>query len=119
MPLLVFPSLGYVYSSNVLPKTDLLIERFQGKMKKIFIFVMLIVEIIILLLITQFTWEYAMQGLERKMSFPAAGTLYPVYPLFYFIPTAFALILIENVFILLKNLLEKEASFLFNKETKG
>jgi hypothetical protein len=65
---------------------------------------------------TQFTWEYAMEGLERKMSFPAAGTLYPVYPLFFFIPAAFVLIIVENLFILLKNLLQKDPSFLFNIE---
>nr|WP_263327253.1 TRAP transporter small permease [Neobacillus sp. Marseille-Q6967] len=117
MPILVFPSLAYVYSSNVLPKMDLLIDRFQHKTQKFFIFGMLIIEIFILVLMTQFTWEYAMQGLDRNMSFPAAGTLYPIYPLFFFIPAAFALIIVENIFILLKNLLEKEPSFLFKTET--
>ncbi|MCM3594900.1 TRAP transporter small permease [Metabacillus idriensis] len=119
MPVLVFPSLAYVYSSNVLPKMDLLIDRFQNKTKKPFIFGMLVVEIFILVLMTQFTWEYAMDGFDRNMAFPAAGTMYPIYPLFFFIPIAFALIIIENIFILFKNIQEKEASFLFKTETKG
>lgn len=116
MPILVFPALAYMYSSNVLPRMDLLMDRFQNRTKKFFIFGMIIVELFIFVLMTQFTWEYAMEGLERKMSFPAAGTLYPIYPLFFFVPAAFALIIVENLFILLKNLLEKEPSFLFNIE---
>jgi len=116
MPIVVFPSLAYMYSSNVLPRMDLLIDRFHDKTKKLFILGMIVVELFIFVLMMVFTWEYAMEGLGRKMAFPAAGTLYPLYPLFFFIPAAFALIIVENLFILVRNLLEKEPSFLFKME---
>lgn len=116
MPVVVFPALAYAYSSGVLPKMDLLLEKFKDNIKLVFILGMLLLEIFILVLMTMYTWDYAMIGLERKMAFPAAGTLYPVYPLFFIIPISFALIIVENVFILLKNLLEKKPTFLFEPE---
>lgn len=112
MPLVVFPSLAYVYSSGVLPKMDLIMDKLGARMKKGLIFMMLLIELFILVLIVQFSWEFAMNGLERKTAFPAAGTMYPLYPLFFMIPIAFAMIFIENIFILIRNLKEEKASLL-------
>ncbi|MFT4414763.1 TRAP transporter small permease [Fredinandcohnia humi] len=113
MPIVVFPALAYAYSSGVLPKMDLVLEKMRNNLKLVFIFAMLLLEIFILLLMTMYTWDYAMTGLERKMAFPAAGTLYPIYPLFFIIPISFALIIVENVFILIKNFVEKKPTFQF------
>jgi TRAP-type C4-dicarboxylate transport system permease small subunit len=113
MPLVVFPSLAYVYSSGVLPKMDMLLEKFNDRMKKIIIMTMVLIEIFILVLLTQYTWEYAISGLERNMAFPAAGVLYPLYPVLFFIPFAFGLIILENVFILIRNIVDKKPTFLF------
>lgn len=118
MPLVVFPGLAYVYASGVLPKMDLILEKINSKAQKFLIIFMLLIELFVLVLIVQFSWEYAMSGLERKTAFPAAGTLYPLYPLFFLIPIAFAMIVIENIFILIRNLLEKKPSLLM-RETEG
>lgn len=118
MPLVVFPGLAYVYASGVLPKMDLILEKINDNAQKVLIIFMLLIELFVLVLIVQFSWEYAMSGLERKTAFPAAGTLYPLYPLFFLIPLAFAMIVIENVFILIRNFLEKKPSLLM-KETEG
>ncbi|ANU14219.1 TRAP transporter small permease [Planococcus halocryophilus] len=115
MPLVVFPGLAYVYASGVLPKMDLILERLNKKAKKIMIFFMLLLELFVLVLIVQFSWEYAMSGLDRKTAFPAAGTLYPLYPLFFLIPIAFAMIVIENVFIFIKNILDKNPSMVMRE----
>ncbi|HHW37395.1 MAG TPA: TRAP transporter small permease [Bacillales bacterium] len=114
MPIVIFPALAFAYSSGVLPKMDLLLDKLNNNVKKVVIMGMLLLEIFILVLLTDFTWAYAMDGFARKMSFPAAGTLYPVFPLFFFIPVAFVLIIVENVFILVRNFMEKEPSFLFH-----
>lgn len=116
MPLVVFPGLAYAYSSGVLPKMDLILERVGEKTQKAIVFLMLLVELFVLVLIVQFSWSYAMDGLERKMAFPAAGTLYPVYPLFFLIPIAFALIIIENIFIFIRNIFIKEPSLVMIKK---
>lgn len=112
MPLAVFPSLAYVYSSGVLPKMDLIMEKLGKKVRKGFIYFMLLIELFILVLIVQFSWEFAMSGLERKTAFPAAGTMYPLYPLFFTIPVAFAMIIIENLFIFIRNIKDEKATLL-------
>lgn len=112
MPLVVFPSLAYVYSSGVLPKMDLIMGRLSEKIQKALIFFMLAIELFILVLIVQFSWEFAMNGLERKTAFPAAGTMYLLYPLFFIIPIAFSMIIIENIFIFIRNIKEKKATLL-------
>jgi len=112
MPLVVFPSLAYVYSSGVLPKMDLIMARLGEKMQKGLIYFMLLIELFILVLIVQFSWEFAMNGMERKTAFPAAGTMYPLYPLFFIIPVAFTMIIIENIFIFIRNIKEKKATLL-------
>ncbi|WP_188208056.1 TRAP transporter small permease subunit [Alkalibacillus aidingensis] len=117
MTLTVFPALAYVYSSGVLPKMDLLIERFQDQVKKLIIFFMIALEVFILAIMFYFSLDYAINGFERSMSFPAAGTLYPIYPFLFLIPLAFFLIVIENMFILIKNIMFKEPSFLFKGDS--
>ncbi|MFK8794298.1 TRAP transporter small permease [Planococcus plakortidis] len=118
MPLVVFPGLAYVYSSGVLPKMDLLLDRFGAGMQKAVILLMILLELFVLVLIVQFSWAYAMDGLEREIAFPAAGTLYPLYPFFFLIPIAFGMIVIENLFILIRNILEKKPSLLM-EEAEG
>lgn len=115
MPLVVFPGLAYVYSSGVLPKMDLLLDRFGPKMQKAIILLMIALELFVLALIVQFSWAFAMDGLARGIAFPAAGTLYPLYPFFFLIPIAFGMIIVENLFILIRNLLEKKPSLLMEE----
>lgn len=112
MPLVVFPGLAYVYASGVVPKMDLIIEKFNRKLKKGVIFVLLLLEFFILILLFIYTWEYALDGLAREVSFPAGGALYPVYPFFFTVPIAFLLIIIENVFIFFRNILMEDPSLL-------
>src|SRR5690606_22166099 len=110
MPLVVFPGLAYVYASGVLPKMDLILEKLNAAAQRILIFFMLLLELFVLVLIVQFSWEYAMSGLERKTAFPASGTLYPLYPLFFLIHIDFDMNVIENIFRLIKNILVKKPS---------
>ncbi|WP_241535858.1 TRAP transporter small permease subunit [Indiicoccus explosivorum] len=116
MPLVVFPGLAYAYSSGVLPKMDLVIERIPENAQRLLVIVMILIELFVLLLLVQFTWQFAMNGLEREEGFPAAGRLYPLYPLFFLIPISFALIAIENLFLLIRNLAVKEPTLLMMGE---
>lgn len=119
MPLVVFPGLAYMYASGVLPRMDMLLDKFSVAVQRILVIVMILIELFILVLIVQFSWEYAMSGLERKTSFPAAGTLYILYPLFFTIPIAFAMIIVENIFILIRNILVKEPTLVMKIENHG
>ncbi|MBM7707169.1 TRAP-type C4-dicarboxylate transport system permease small subunit [Chryseomicrobium aureum] len=111
MPLIVFPGLAYVYGTGMLPKMELLLDKMSGRMRKGVVLTLIFIEIVVLIFVVYFSWVYAMAGLERQTAFPAAGTLYPLYPLFFIIPIAFFLMIIENLFILVKNVKEKTATF--------
>ena len=119
MPLAVFPGLAYMYASGVLPKMDMLLDKVNLKIQRVAIIVMILIELFILVLIVQFSLDYAMSGLERKSAFPAAGTLYPIYPLYFIIPIAFGLIIIENIFILIRNILVNEPTLVMNIKENG
>lgn len=105
MPLAVFPAMAYVYGSGVLPKMDLLMHRFPQPVQDTMVYLLLALELVIFLLLTYYTWEYALYGMGRGEAFPAGGDLYPLWPLFFFVPVAFAMVLVETLFVLVRNVL--------------
>lgn len=104
MPVAIFPALGYVYSSGILPKMDLLMPRTPRGFQAFAAYLLLVLELVIFALMTYYTWQFATTGLERGATFPAAGSLYPVWPIYFLVPLGLAMILVETVFVLLRNL---------------
>lgn len=104
MPLSVFPGLAYVYGSGVLPKMDLMMHRFPTRFQEGTIYALLVLELLMFGLLVFYTWGYAMNGMERDVAFPAGGSLHTLWPLFFFVPLGFAMIMIETVFVLTRNL---------------
>lgn len=104
LPLVVFPSLAYIYSSGVLPKMDILLEKFGLKVRKILTYSILAIELFILILIVQFSWDFAVTELGRKTAFSAGGSMYPLYPIFFFIPVAFFMVIVETIFVIIRNI---------------
>lgn len=113
MPVAVFPALPFIYSTGVLPQMDLLLDRCNERMKKINVMLVVVIELFIMIFMTLYTWDYAVTGLEKGTAFPASGKLYPLYPLFFFVSIAFGLIIIENIFILIRNFTQRGTTFLF------
>lgn len=105
MPLAVFPALAYVYGSGVLPKMDLLMHKTGRTAQSAAIYGLLALELVLFALMTYYTWGYAITGMERKTAFPAGGELYPLWPLLFLVPIGFAMVIVETVFVLLRNLL--------------
>jgi TRAP-type C4-dicarboxylate transport system permease small subunit len=109
MPLSIFPALGYVYASGILPKMDMVMDRVPQKLQSATVYVLLLAELVIFSLLFYFTWDYATAGMDRGMSFPAAGTLYQLWPLLFLVPFGVALIVVETLFALAHNLLNRDA----------
>jgi TRAP-type C4-dicarboxylate transport system permease small subunit len=109
MPLSIFPALGYVYASGILPKMDMVMDRAPQRLQGGVIHLLLLGELVIFSLLFYFTWDYATAGMGRGMSFPAAGTLYPLWPLLFLVPFGMALIVIETLFAFVHNLLNRDA----------
>jgi TRAP-type C4-dicarboxylate transport system permease small subunit len=105
MPLSVFPALAYVYGSGILPKMDLVMHRLPQVAQDGMIYLLLGLELVLFALLTYYTWMYAVFGMDRGTSFPAGGELYPLWPLFLLVPAGFAMVMVETLFVLVKNLL--------------
>lgn len=103
MPLSVFPALAYVYGSGVLPKMDLLMHRFPATAQRAVVHLLLALEVVIFALLTYYTWGYAMDGMARGVAFPAGGTLFTLWPLFFLVPIGFAMVLVETIFVIIRN----------------
>ena len=110
MPLAVFPALGYVYASGVLPRMDILRDRFPSTVRAVTTYVLLVLELVVFALLIRYTWDYAMSGMDRGVAFPAGGALYTLWPLFFLVPVGFAMVLVETAFVLARNVLAREAT---------
>lgn len=105
MPLSVFPALAYVYSSGILPKMDLARHRLRGGAHAVTTHLLVVLEIALFGILVHYTWGYALSGMDRGVSFPAGGSLYTLWPLFFLVPLGFAMVLVETLFVLAHNVL--------------
>lgn len=110
MPLSVFPGLAYVYGSGVLPKMDLMMHRLPRPIQDGTTYVLLALELAMFGLLVHYTWGYAMDGMEREVAFPAGGSLYTLWPLLFVVPVGFAMILVETLFVVVRNIADGPVS---------
>lgn len=110
MPLSVFPGLAYVYGSGILPRMDLLRDRLPSGVRTIITQVLIALEVVVFSLLIYYTWNYAISGMDRGVAFPAGGSLYTLWPLFFLVPLGFAMVLLETIFVLVRNLVGEDAS---------
>lgn len=102
MPLMVFPGLAFAFSSGIMPKIDLLLERFSLKTQKIINVILFMIEVILIGLLLVFGWQYMMHAIQTSQSFTAGGTNFPLWPVILFVPLGMLLVLIEVVFQLVR-----------------
>lgn len=116
MPISVFPALAYVYGSGVLPRMDLVMHRVNQHVQDVVVYVLLALELVVFSLLVYYTWGYAMDGMERGVAFPAGGSLYTLWPLFFLVPIGFAMVLLETLFVFAKNVLGPTVSLSMHQE---
>lgn len=104
MPVTVFPALAYVYGTGVLPRMDLLSGRMPTGLRTGLVHALLAIEVVVFAVLVQYTWAYAVDGRERGVSFPAGGDLFTLWPLFFLVPLGFAMVLVETLFVVVRNL---------------
>lgn len=113
MPLAVFPALGYVYASGILPRMDLLRDRLPDAVRQGVTHALVALEVVLMVVLVHYTWAYAISGMERGVAFPAGGSLYTLWPLFFLVPIGFAMVLVETLFVLARNVLGDEVTMTF------
>lgn len=103
LPLSVFPALPYVYGTGTLPRMDLLMHRFPGSMRSAVINLLLSLEVVVFLVLTGYTFDYALDSFSRGRAFPAGGLLLPVWPVLFLVPLSFLMMFIEAALTIVKN----------------
>ena len=111
MPIVTFPILVYAYSTGILPRVHMVVVKFSEKVQKVVLFILIVIELVLFTLIFIHSLQYSLSAVAQGMSFPASGSLYPLYPVLFLVPFGFGLLIIELLFIFVKNVREKEVSF--------
>lgn len=111
MPMAVFPALAYAYGKGVMPRIEFLIAKVKEPFQRVVAIVLLSFEIVLFLLLTIYGWEYAMSAFENSISFTAGGENYLLGPVILFAPISFLLIMVECIFLLIKNIKNSKPSF--------
>ncbi|MGJ9457818.1 TRAP transporter small permease [Oceanobacillus sp. CF4.6] len=113
-----FSVILYAYSSGVMPRISMVVERFPIHIQKTLHIAMLIIELLLMILVAYYTLTYAITGTISGFAFPAVGILFPLYPFLYIVPLGFGGIAIEIIFTLIKNIMSKEVWITFNKKQR-
>lgn len=102
MPLMVFPGLAFAFSVGIMPKIELLLEKFSFKTQKIINIALFVVEVILISMLLVFGFQYMMHAIQTGQSFTAGGTNFPLWPVILFVPLGMFLVLIEVIFQLIR-----------------
>ncbi|HZW68837.1 MAG TPA: TRAP transporter small permease [Pseudogracilibacillus sp.] len=97
MPALVFPVLGYVYWSGVLPKLTEIAEKLPKAMQNFNKYLIYLLDILVFSLLTYYGMKFALTGLEQKMAIPVAGKILQIWPVYFLVPLGFFLVVVEIV----------------------
>lgn len=97
MPMAIFPALGYAYWSGVLPRLSELISKAPVWFEKFHRLLILVIDTFVFSLLTYFGFLFAMSGLKDHMAIPIAGSLVPVWPVYFLVPIGFLFVLMEIV----------------------
>lgn len=111
MPMAIFPALGFVYASGVMPRFDVILERFPQIAQKGVVYVLLVLEIIVFAALVWMTFGDFTLALADHTTFIAGGTAFPLWPVKLFVPLGFAMIVVETLYILVENLRSSRFAF--------
>lgn len=113
MPLTILPSMCLALASGVMPRIVAMTNKLPKKGQRFFAILLPILEIIAYAMMCKFSTQYAISATHDKLSFIAGTTSLPVWFMYYLPPLAYIMMTIESVFILLKNILTKNVTILY------
>lgn len=104
MPLAIFPAMALTYSSGLMPRLGMFVEKLSAKSQNVIHVILTFIDLFVMVLVTVYTWNYAMQALAEKLTFPAGGGMYPLYPILFLVPIGFAMLGIEIIYKIIEAL---------------
>lgn len=103
MPFIVFPALAYVYSSGVLPRLEIFVNKFSQGKQLIINFIMRVIDFVIYGLMFYFALKYMIAGTIQGVAFSVGGSLAPLAPSLIIAVIGFLLLVIEIILAFFKN----------------
>lgn len=94
-PLLVLLAIPITYRSGMFPKLEFITVRFPERVKRATDALVLGVELIIYLVVTWYTYKYALEGLHIGQKINIGSDRFPAYPFLFVVPFSFGLMTIE------------------------
>lgn len=116
MPLAVLPIIFYAFSMGVSPRIPMVFDRLPLAAQKPLYLVVVSVEFVLMGLVAFYSLGYALDGMAAGHAFPAAGEMYPKYPVYFLVPFGFAGMAIELAFIGVKNLFHNGLWITYTKD---
>lgn len=110
MPVTLFPALAFAYGTGIFPRITMVVDKLGIGKQRIIIIILLFFEAILFSLIAYYGLGYALESTSKALAFPAGGNMYPLYPFIFLVPICFLLILVDIVFLIIKNIIQKEPS---------
>ncbi len=112
MPLIVFPGLALCYSSNLLPKFDLLHSNIGKKANYGLEIFRMIVEILVFIIMFRFSFSLVAKGLANMDAVPMGKSTLATWPVYFLSPIGFGLLLLQVIVTRILNVkkFKKEAA---------
>lgn len=110
MPLTILPSFCLALSAGVMPRIVAVVNKLPKKAAHIISIIVLLIEIAAYVIMMVFSMKYAIQATQDKLTFIAGTTSLPVWFMYYLPPFSFLMMTIESLFVLVKNILDKNAT---------
>lgn len=103
MPFIVFPALAYVYSSGVLPRLDVLVDKFSKGKQQTLNFIMRIIDLVLYGLMFYYSLKYMVANTIQGTAFSVGGSLAPLAPSLIIATIGFLLLVVEIILAFFKN----------------
>ncbi|WP_216831158.1 TRAP transporter small permease [Alkalihalobacterium elongatum] len=118
MPLALFPGVAYAYGTGIFPRITMIVSKLSKKIQKLIVILLLFVELVLFSLVFYFGLQYGLSGVEEGLAFPAGGKMYPLYPFIFLVPIGFGMLIIEIIFLIIRNLTSPEPSLTVTGEVE-
>lgn len=106
MPIAVFLSIPYTYTSGVMPKIVMLTDKMNAKKKMLFSKLCHLISLVVFAALGYFSLLYAFDSTADMSAIIVGSSLTPIYPLHYLPALAFFMIVFEDLLVLISKEIE-------------
>lgn len=113
MPIMVFPAIGYAYSEGIMPRIVMVTDKLSARVRVAAAMLISLIEVAIFSSMAYFTFAYSVDSVQEKLGFICGTSMLPLYHVMFLPALSFAMIAIENVFLLITNIKNKTDRFTY------